>query len=184
MHEHPTQALLDLRTMLAHLRPGVETVTAETLAGVTVTIVGDILHSRVARSNMLLLPRLGARVLLCGPKELLPEVAAQAGRASRWSATLRPRCAQSQVVMMLRIQAERLEGMQLDLEEYKAAYQLTGPAAGEARAGGGGAASGADYPRAGADSGRGRRAAVGDSGAGEERRGHSHGGGGAGADGG
>ncbi|MGA2809734.1 MAG: aspartate carbamoyltransferase, partial [Terracidiphilus sp.] len=64
MHEHPTQALLDLRTILAHLRPGIEAVNAETLAGVTVTIVGDILHSRVARSNMLLLPRLGARVLL------------------------------------------------------------------------------------------------------------------------
>src|SRR5579863_771352 len=66
MHEHPTQALLDLRTILTHLCPGVETVTAETLAGVTVTIVGDILHSRVARSNMMLLPRLGARVVLCG----------------------------------------------------------------------------------------------------------------------
>jgi aspartate carbamoyltransferase catalytic subunit len=79
MHEHPSQALLDLRTMLAHLRPGVEDVTAETLAGVTVAITGDILHSRVARSNMLLLPRLGARVILCGPKELLPEIAAQAG---------------------------------------------------------------------------------------------------------
>ena len=73
MHEHPTQALLDLRTILAHLRPGIAEVGAETLAGVTVTIAGDILHSRVARSNMLLLPRLGARVLLCGPKELLPE---------------------------------------------------------------------------------------------------------------
>ncbi len=67
MHEHPTQALLDLRTILAHLRPGIEPVGPDTLAGVTVTIVGDILHSRVARSNMLLLPRLGARVLLCGP---------------------------------------------------------------------------------------------------------------------
>src|ERR1700753_4016669 len=57
MHEHPTQALLDLRTILTHLRPGTETVSAETLAGVTVSIVGDILHSRVARSNMSLLPR-------------------------------------------------------------------------------------------------------------------------------
>src|ERR1035438_8591313 len=52
MHEHPTQALLDLRTILAHLRAGIEVVTAETLAGVTICIVGDILHSRVARSNM------------------------------------------------------------------------------------------------------------------------------------
>ena len=49
------------------------------MTGVTVTIVGDILHSRVARSNMLLLPKLGAKVVLCGPKELLPETAAQAG---------------------------------------------------------------------------------------------------------
>lgn len=141
MHEHPTQALLDLRTILARLRPGVETVTAETLAGVTVSIVGDILHSRVARSNMLLLPRLGARVLLCGPKELLPDLAAQAGPGippqrqgpvagdpgiaieRDFDAALR----QSQAVMMLRIQAERLAGQQLDLEEYKANYQLTGP---------------------------------------------------------
>ncbi len=65
MHEHPTQALLDLRTILAHLRPGIEAITADTLAGVTVSIVGDILHSRVARSNMLLLPRLGARGWCC-----------------------------------------------------------------------------------------------------------------------
>jgi len=79
MHEHPTQALLDLRTLLQDLRPGVETVAAETLAGITVTIVGDILHSRVARSNMILLPKLGARVVLCGPRELLPELAAQTG---------------------------------------------------------------------------------------------------------
>jgi aspartate carbamoyltransferase catalytic subunit len=141
MHEHPTQALLDLRTILAHLRPGVDKVGADTLAGVTVTIVGDILHSRVARSNMLLLPRLGARVLLCGPKELLPELAANAGPGippqrqgsaagdpggmaieRDFEAALR----QSQAVMMLRIQAERLAGLQLDLEQYKAGYQLTG----------------------------------------------------------
>ena len=46
---------------------------AKTLDGVTVVIAGDILHSRVARSNAMLLPRLGARVVLCGPQELLPE---------------------------------------------------------------------------------------------------------------
>jgi aspartate carbamoyltransferase catalytic subunit len=126
MHEHPTQALLDLRTILAHLRPGVETVTAETLAGVTVTIVGDILHSRVARSNMLLLPRVGARVLLCGPKELLPELAAQAGPGISIERNFESALRQSQAVMMLRIQAERLAGLQLDLEQYKANYQLTG----------------------------------------------------------
>lgn len=126
MHEHPTQALLDLRTILAHLRPGTAPVNAETLAGVTVSIVGDILHSRVARSNMLLLPRLGARVLLCGPKELLPELAAQAGPGIAIERDFEAAVRQSQAIMMLRIQAERLAGLQLDLEEYKTSYQLTG----------------------------------------------------------
>jgi aspartate carbamoyltransferase catalytic subunit len=126
MHEHPTQALVDLRTILTRLRPDVETVTGEALTGITVAIVGDILHSRVARSNMLLLPRLGARVVLCGPKELLPELAAQAGPGIAIERNFEAALRQSQAVMMLRIQAERLAGLQLDLEEYKANYQLTG----------------------------------------------------------
>ena len=111
MHEHPTQALLDLRTILTHLRPGVKEVGAETLAGVTVTIVGDIKHSRVARSNMMLLPRLGACVLLCGPKELLPEVAEQAGPGIRIERDFDAALHQSHVVMMLRIQGERLAAL-------------------------------------------------------------------------
>ncbi|MGB3631728.1 MAG: aspartate carbamoyltransferase, partial [Terracidiphilus sp.] len=126
MHEHPTQALLDLRTILTHLRPGIQEVDEQTLSGVTVTIVGDILHSRVARSNMLLLPRLGTRVVLCGPKELLPEQAAGAGPGIEIERDFDAALRQSQVVMMLRIQAERLAGLQLDLDEYKASYQLTG----------------------------------------------------------
>jgi aspartate carbamoyltransferase catalytic subunit len=126
MHEHPTQALLDLRTILAHLRHGVETLTPDTLSGVTVTIVGDILHSRVARSNMLLLPRLGARVILCGPPQLLPDSAANAGPGITVERDFEAALRQSQVVMMLRIQAERLAGLQLDLAQYKDAYQLTG----------------------------------------------------------
>ena len=126
MHEHPTQALLDLRTILAHLRPETKSVTSETLAGVKVAIVGDILHSRVARSNMLLLPRLGAEVLFCGPKELLPDIAARSGPGVRIERDLEAALRQVQVVMMLRIQAERLAGLQLDLAEYKANYQLTG----------------------------------------------------------
>jgi aspartate carbamoyltransferase catalytic subunit len=126
MHEHPTQALLDLRTILAHVRPGLETVAQDTLAGVTVTIVGDILHSRVARSNMLLLPRLGARVLLCGPSQFLPELATGAGPGISIERDFDAALQQSQVVMMLRIQAERLAGQQIDLEQYKASYQLTG----------------------------------------------------------
>jgi aspartate carbamoyltransferase catalytic subunit len=126
MHEHPTQALLDLRTMLAHLRGGATEVGPETLKGVKVSITGDILHSRVARSNMLLLPRLGAEVILCGPKELLPEMAATAGPGVRIERDFEAALRQSQVVMMLRIQGERLSGLQLDLEEYKGGYQLTG----------------------------------------------------------
>lgn len=126
MHEHPTQALLDLRTILAHLRDGVTQVSPETLSGVTVTITGDILHSRVARSNMLLLPRLGARVILCGPKELLPEIASGAGPGIEIERDFEAAVRRSQVIMMLRIQAERLAGLQLDLQEYKTAYQLTG----------------------------------------------------------
>jgi aspartate carbamoyltransferase catalytic subunit len=126
MHEHPTQALLDLRTILAHLRNGISEVGPDTLSGVTVTIVGDILHSRVARSNMLLLPRLGARVLLCGPKELLPAIATGAGPGIEIERDFEAAIRQSQAIMMLRIQAERIAGLQLDLEEYKAAYQLTG----------------------------------------------------------
>src|SRR5450631_3349482 len=113
MHEHPTQALLDLRTILAHLRPGVTTVTAETLAGMTVTITGDILHSRVARSNMLLLPRLGARVVLCGPPQFLPELAAGAGPGIVIERDFDAALRESQVIMMLRIQGERLAGLQI-----------------------------------------------------------------------
>ena len=126
MHEHPTQALLDLRTILAHLVPGVKKVGPETLAGVTVMITGDILHSRVARSNMLLLPQLGAQVLLCGPKELLPEIAAADRPGVSIERDFEAALSRSQVVMMLRIQAERLAGLQLDLDDYKAQYQLNG----------------------------------------------------------
>ncbi|WP_239462068.1 aspartate carbamoyltransferase catalytic subunit [Occallatibacter savannae] len=142
MHEHPTQALLDLRTILTHLDLSSKTVipsearaasaaegsavSSSTLSGVTVTIVGDILHSRVARSNMLLLPRLGARVILCGPTQLLPDSAANAGPGISVERDFEAALRQSQVVMMLRIQAERLAGLQIDLGQYKDAYQLTG----------------------------------------------------------
>jgi aspartate carbamoyltransferase catalytic subunit len=162
MHEHPTQALLDLRTILTHLdlksktvildkrvegsatqsSPASQTVilsearaagavegpavSPQTLSGITVTIVGDILHSRVARSNMLLLPRLGARVMLCGPPQLLPDSAGNAGPGITVERNFEAALRQSQVVMMLRIQAERLAGLQIDLAQYKDAYQLTG----------------------------------------------------------
>jgi len=122
MHEHPSQALLDFRTILARLKK-TGPVGPNTLKGVTVTICGDIFHSRVARSNALLLPRLGARVVLCGPPPLLPETAAQMGPGIEIERDFDRALAQSQVVMMLRIQAERLAGLSLDLDEYKARYQ-------------------------------------------------------------
>ncbi len=126
-HEHPSQALLDLRTMLAHLRGGHTKVNDKMLEGVTISIVGDILHSRVARSNALLLPRLGARVILCGPAALLPEIAANIGPGLTVERDFEKALAASQVVMMLRIQAERLAGLHLDLEDYKSRYQANAP---------------------------------------------------------
>ncbi len=125
MHQHPSQALLDLRTLLRVLREGTTTVDPDTLKGVTVTICGDILHSRVARSNALLLPRLGARVVLCGPPPLLPEIAAEIGPGVEIERSLDRALARSNVGMMLRIQAERLAGLHLDLESYRAEFQLS-----------------------------------------------------------
>jgi aspartate carbamoyltransferase catalytic subunit len=124
MHEHPSQALLDLRTMLRALdRP--ETAPGETLLqGITVAIVGDILHSRVARSNALLLPRLGARVVLCGPPALLPDIAVELGPGITIERDFDQALAQAQIVMMLRIQKERVTGLHIDLNEYMARYQL------------------------------------------------------------
>jgi aspartate carbamoyltransferase catalytic subunit len=130
MHEHPSQALLDLRTILARL-PGVDAgrIDAKTLHGVTVVITGDILHSRVARSNAMLLPKLGAKVLLCGPAGLLPEDALGLGSAGNTGGVEIERdfdkaLKRAQVVMMLRIQRERLAGLELDLGDYAARYQL------------------------------------------------------------
>lgn len=131
MHEHPSQALLDLRTILARLgriqpmRAAERTpINDKTLAGVTVTITGDILHSRVARSNALLLPRLGAQVIFCGPPELLPEVAAGIGPGVSIERDFERALARSHVAMMLRIQKERLAGLELDLAAYIERYQL------------------------------------------------------------
>ena len=130
-HEHPSQALLDLRTILAHLPASARAASKRnhliherTLQGVTVTIVGDILHSRVARSNALLLPRLGARVIFCGPESLLPEYAAGIGPGVEIERNFDRALQQSNVVMMLRIQKERLAGLEIDLEDYIEQYQL------------------------------------------------------------
>jgi len=140
MHQHPSQALLDLRTILTRLglggvasqvsksRPGAPNsvaIDAKTLDGVTVVITGDILHSRVARSNAMLLPRLGARVVLCGPPELLPESALGLGEGIEITRDFDAALRRADVVMMLRIQKERLEGFDLDLAEFIERYQLS-----------------------------------------------------------
>jgi aspartate carbamoyltransferase catalytic subunit len=126
MHAHPSQALLDLRTILHRLRPehANTAIDQSTLAGITVLITGDILHSRVARSNAELLPRLGARVILCGPEALLPECAAEIGPGVTVERNFAHAMRNAQVVMMLRIQKERLAGLELNLEDYIAKYQL------------------------------------------------------------
>lgn len=124
MHQHPSQALLDLRTIVHRLglrgRPVDETL----LRGVTVTITGDILHSRVARSNAALLPQLGARLILCGPRELLPEQALALADGVEIERDFERALQQSNVAMMLRIQRERLTGMEVDAAGYIAKYQL------------------------------------------------------------
>jgi aspartate carbamoyltransferase catalytic subunit len=100
-HEHPTQALLDAFTIRRNKGP---------IAGLVIAVCGDILHSRVARSNALLLGALGATVRLCGPRTLMPrEVAALGPTVSAFEA-LEPALEGADVVMMLRIQTERLAG--------------------------------------------------------------------------
>jgi aspartate carbamoyltransferase catalytic subunit len=109
-HEHPTQALLDCATIRRHKRRG-----ESGLDGLEVAIVGDIDHSRVARSNILALSKLGARVRVCAPHSLMPRDVERLGgdlTAERVRAvtTLDAALDGADVVMMLRIQSERMGG--------------------------------------------------------------------------
>jgi aspartate carbamoyltransferase catalytic subunit len=128
MHAHPSQALLDLRTILHRLLPerANTSIDSSTLTGITVLITGDILHSRVARCNARLLPRLGARVVFCGPPALLPDYAAGIAPGVTIERDFEHAMRGAQVVMMLRIQKERLAGLELDLAGYIADFQLNG----------------------------------------------------------
>jgi aspartate carbamoyltransferase catalytic subunit len=119
-HEHPSQALLDAFTIRKHLGMG-----GSDLSGLSVAIVGDILHSRVARSNVLLLSMLGAKVTLVAPPTLLP-VGIQS-----WPATvsydLDAVIPHVDVVMMLRVQQERmLELFYPNAREYSRYFGLNG----------------------------------------------------------
>ncbi len=118
MHEHPTQALLDAYTILKHKKK---------LSGLNITIIGDIYHSRVARSAVHLLSKSGANVTLCGPPELLPEVASTLAKNLRISRSCEEALRGADVVMILRVQRERLAGLKISLPDYITRYQLTVP---------------------------------------------------------
>ncbi|WP_329570414.1 aspartate carbamoyltransferase catalytic subunit [Kitasatospora sp. NBC_01266] len=118
-HEHPTQALLDAFTMRRHLNPGL----GNDLSGRRITIVGDVLHSRVARSNVLLLQTLGAHVTFVAPPTLLP-----IGIES-WpcevSYDLDAALAKTDALMMLRVQRERMNAAFFPTErEYSRRYGM------------------------------------------------------------
>jgi aspartate carbamoyltransferase catalytic subunit len=121
-HEHPTQGLLDARTLLDHWG---------SLAGKRIAIVGDIAHSRVARSATWAFTRLGAHVTLCGPTALLPPGASALGdRAEGGSVRATSALAEAvegvDAVMALRVQVERMERANLpSLADYARRYRLT-----------------------------------------------------------
>ncbi len=116
MHEHPSQALLDAYTMLQH-KPSLE--------GLRVSIIGDIYHSRVARSDVVLLSKFGAQVTLCGPPDLVPDLATTLAPGVRVSRSLQEGIRDADVVMLLRIQKERFIGRRMSFEQYVADYQMT-----------------------------------------------------------
>jgi aspartate carbamoyltransferase catalytic subunit len=113
-HEHPTQALLDVFTLRRRLGE---------LDGKRIWIIGDVMHSRVARSNILAFTRMGAEVTVCGPPTLIPrDIEALGCTAATTIADL----AQADVVYVLRMQLERMrESYVPSLREYAARYQVT-----------------------------------------------------------
>src|SRR5690242_14747880 len=111
-HEHPTQALLDVFTLRRRLG---------SLDDVNVWIVGDVLHSRVARSNILALQRMGANVTVCGPPTLIPREIEALGCQATPSLDRLP---EADVVYVLRMQRERMrEAFVPSLREYASRYQ-------------------------------------------------------------
>ena len=115
LHQHPSQGLLDALTIAHHKKR---------FKGLRVVIVGDIYHSRVARSNVHLLTRMGAEVILCGPPDLVPDVAADIAPGVIVCHNLDAGMYGADVVISLRIQKERLAGRQLSVEDYIDRYQI------------------------------------------------------------
>lgn len=116
MHEHPSQGLLDALTILQ---------AKKSLKGLKVAIVGDLYHSRVARSNAHLLPKFGAKVVFCGPPDFCPDEMAKIGDGITVTHDLPTALSGADVVMSLRVQKERLAGRQLSVDDYIAHYQIT-----------------------------------------------------------
>jgi aspartate carbamoyltransferase catalytic subunit len=114
-HEHPTQALLDARTILDR---------RESLEGLRVAIIGDIAHSRVARSNVHLLSKFGASIVLCGPASLLPAELAQLAAGVTLTSDIREAIRGADVIMMLRVQLERQHEAAFPAGEYFRFYGL------------------------------------------------------------
>src|SRR3954454_8415695 len=114
-HEHPTQALLDLYTLRARLG---------SLEGLKIWIVGDVLHSRVARSDILAFTRMGCEVSVCGPPTLIPREVESLGCSVRWTLD---GIGDADVIYALRMQHERMTGSFVpSLREYAARYQIDG----------------------------------------------------------
>jgi aspartate carbamoyltransferase catalytic subunit len=116
MHEHPSQALLDAFTILKHKKA---------FKGLQATIIGDIFHSRVARSACHLLSRFGVKLILCGPPEFVPDVAATLAPGLRVTRHIEDALRGTDVIMLLRVQKERLAGQKIRLQDYIARYQMT-----------------------------------------------------------
>ena len=115
-HEHPTQALLDALTIRDRIGK---------LAGLRVTILGDILHSRVARSNIHLLSKFGAHITLCGPAMWVPREFEDLAPSVRRTARIEDALAGADAIIVLRVQTERIHEPGLAAEEYILGYQLT-----------------------------------------------------------
>src|SRR5262245_20634837 len=114
-HEHPTQALLDAFTIRERKRQ---------LNGLKVAIIGDLLHSRVLRSNILLLTRMGADVWVCGPPTLMPADIRRFGVNA--TSSIEAAVTGADVIMLLRIQLERMEGAYFpSLREYFNVFGMT-----------------------------------------------------------
>src|SRR5450755_1577616 len=114
-HEHPTQALLDARTILDR---------GARLEGLRVAIIGDIAHSRVARSNVYLLSKFGADIVLCGPASLLPQELAQIAPGVTLTTNMDQAIRDADVIMMLRVQLERQHEPGFSASEYFQFYGL------------------------------------------------------------